>query len=1036
MSTAITQWIEPTAIAAALASVSSTPHITSTQDRSNAILVVTIIMTVLATIFVAMRMISKAWVVRKVMWDDYITLLAWVFFVALATAVMVGARSGLGKVGLEIQPHWVGPLRRATYVFTVFYNPATMTIKLAILLLYRRMSEVQPWFRYGTYATMLIVSLAGTVCTFIAIFQCRPVHAAWTTSQDGEHGQCVDVIALFLSSAPVNILTDLSILLLPLPILTSLRMEMRQKVALIATFCVGGFVTVVDVVRIAYLQQALKAERIYGDSGQLSASTQFGDFEFNISISLMWSFIEISVGLMCSCTLVLKPLILRIMPAILRKARSGFTQQETHALNTVSNSPELDKSPQKASPPQQQQANREEIDLPVIRSQGGGDIQVVESVENTGNENEPRESEEGETFDFLAILKEDPPHLQNKGYLASKDTYLSPHMKQKQSTSDNGLLLSSREKAKKSSNLNRSASMNNGANTKTSYFHKLRQRRNSSSTKKSAAFVHHSQGPTAKFFDFVNMSGNKPLTELGAREALGPILFVSILFFLWGFSYGLIGNLNGQIEGLLGFQPHESLGLQSAYWAAYLCGPVGVGYWTITRKGFKVTFVAGLTIYSIGAMAFWPSAVLTSYPGFVISNFLAALGLSTLETAANPFIALAGPGELSESRLLFSQAIQAIGSLASGLLSQKVLFTNVDQMRLFKVQWVYLAVSIFVLILAAIFYYVPLSEATDEDLEIKANRRFEHAGIQAASKTFGLPTRWLLMVSGVFVISNYVSSQECISFAWNTFTEIIKPGSNPQNMKTIGQGLFFSSRVLASFACYIGVPPRFILGFCMFGAFLTALLPMVLPLGNGNLGTLILHMFFEGPIFPLIFAITLRGQGKHTKLTGTALVASISGASIFPVIEYKAEMLHRTNTNKQLLVLTIVCSLYGISFFFPLLTSFDKTLRRWIDPKWSIKQKGDKIAPDHGEDPHKIHYTRQTREDLGIQSNPNITVSNNNIGTTTQNSNMVGLGLNLNGADLNPVLSFNSIRNLRDFDPDIQDLSRNIIERDRQRSGV
>ncbi|WVW85138.1 hypothetical protein I302_107175 [Kwoniella bestiolae CBS 10118] len=1007
----------------------STPHITGFHDRSDAIFVVGIVMTTLATAFVVMRIISKTWVVRKVMWDDYITILAWLFFTALSTAVIVGSRNGLGKVGQDIQPQWVGILRKCTYTFVVFYNPATMTIKLAILLLYRRMSEVQPWFRYGTYATMLVVSLAGIVCTFLAIFQCRPISAAWRTddSNDSE-GQCIDVIALFLASAPINILTDLSILLLPLPILTSLRMEMRQKVALIATFCVGGFVTIVDVVRIAYLQQALKSERIYGDHGELNANTQFGDFTFYISLSLMWSFIEISVGLMCSCTLVLKPLVLRVMPAILRRRPErgrGLTQQDDYGLagRSISFSPSAMDSPEKEkdrSPKspftahqspvfKQQERGRENSAASGSGSGGSNEHQNdngVEHVERRGSSGEEEEGEdEGEIFDFAAILKQDPPQYLNN---------INNHRGQTTTVPNNFMASEIRPvdfdgRRTNNQNLKRSASVGHGhgTNTKLSYMHRLRAF--STSTKKSGerTVEHHTQGPTAKFFDFVNMSGNKPLTELGAMEALGPILFVSILFFLWGFSYGLIGNLNGEIEGLLGFQPHESLGLQSAYWAAYLVGPVCVGYWTLTKKGFKATFVAGLTIYSIGAMAFWPSAVLTSFPGFVVSNFMVALGLSTLETAANPFIALAGPGELSEARLLFSQAIQAIGSLASSLLSQRALFNNVDQMRLFNVQWCYLAVAIFVLILAAIFYYVPLSEATNEDLEIKAERRFDHAGITRDVKSFGISTRVVLLVTGVFVISNYVSAQESISFTWNGFIEDIKPSVDPRWMRTIGQGLFFASRILASLGCYLGIPPRYILGFCILGTFLTALIPMLVSSANGSMGTLILHMFFEGPIFPLVFAMTIRGQGRHTKSTSTALIASICGATVFPVVSYEVEKLH---PNNRILALTVVCALYGSCAFFPIMLTINRNLRRWIDPKWSIKKEGDKIAT-HGNgyggqemnEFRQPNYTKTIRDDLGINTNNSI-------------NGVVGLGLNLNGGEINQVNSFSSIRGVRDFE--------------------
>lgn len=74
--------------------------------------------------------------------------------------------------------------------------------------------------------------------------QCRPIAAAWHPDM---HGQCYDNVTLFLSSAPVNILSDIAILMLPLPIITELRMERRAKIGLVMTFMCGVFVAAVDV---------------------------------------------------------------------------------------------------------------------------------------------------------------------------------------------------------------------------------------------------------------------------------------------------------------------------------------------------------------------------------------------------------------------------------------------------------------------------------------------------------------------------------------------------------------------------------------------------------------------------------------------------------------------------------------------------------------------------------------------------------------------------------------------------------------------
>ena len=48
------------------------------QNRGPAVLAVTIAVWVISTVFVVLRLISRAGVVKKVTWDDYFIVLAWV----------------------------------------------------------------------------------------------------------------------------------------------------------------------------------------------------------------------------------------------------------------------------------------------------------------------------------------------------------------------------------------------------------------------------------------------------------------------------------------------------------------------------------------------------------------------------------------------------------------------------------------------------------------------------------------------------------------------------------------------------------------------------------------------------------------------------------------------------------------------------------------------------------------------------------------------------------------------------------------------
>jgi hypothetical protein len=76
------------------------------------------------------------------------------------------------------------------YSFTVLYNPALTATKLAILMLYYRMSQARPFFRYATLIVGAIVVFSGIVLTFLNIFQCNPISGAFNEDQEAT---CIDI---------------------------------------------------------------------------------------------------------------------------------------------------------------------------------------------------------------------------------------------------------------------------------------------------------------------------------------------------------------------------------------------------------------------------------------------------------------------------------------------------------------------------------------------------------------------------------------------------------------------------------------------------------------------------------------------------------------------------------------------------------------------------------------------------------------------------------------------------------------------------
>ncbi|KAG7529984.1 hypothetical protein FFLO_05281 [Filobasidium floriforme] len=935
------------------------------MSRGDAVFAVTLVFFTLASVFVGMRMVSRLFIVKKIDWDDGLMGIAWGLAFALSFATMYAAQHGLGLRDANILPEWELPLKRAEYVFSISYNPVLMATKSSILILYLRMSQANPFFRWASVFLLGLVNTAGIVLAFLNIFQCSPVSAALHLVAPGE-AKCINLVYLYLCSAPVNVITDLAIVLLPLPILTGIRMERKQKYVVVGTFCTGLFVAVVDVIRIAYLQTALYQQyRMMDENG----TTRPTDFGYTASYSYMWSAVEVNTGLICASVLVLKPLMKKISPKAwggpgpVRAARRGSKKASTSdpGAKMGLDLSAADRDGAVALGPRQRSSSYDEKSVPTMRftepdpilrrqgvmhnlqpideeALGTGDSDSIRPAPNLTRSISPfcvdpnrpatptRKVDLGDMdfMDFLAISEAEMDGVGNRrpsGQSTEKDGYLL----------DEGVVTVRQPAAVCNELLGREQTRHPEPAPVPP-----RKRRMTILTLGSAVSGAGTQAPDTAFSDFVNLTSTKPLTELTRHEAFWPIMSVSILFFTWGFSYGLLGSLNAQIEDILNFSAGKSLAFYSAYWVGYLLGPTLMGYWVLSRGGaqpFKATFICGLWLFACGAMAFWPSSVIASFPGFFVSNMLLASGLACLEVAANLFVAIAGPDHLSEARLNFAQAIQGIASVISPVLAHKALFTNVrSRDSLVDTQWCYLAVGLAVIALSVVFYYLPLNEADNATLERLADDRQRYTGIAPDTKVLGLPIKWLVMGSGITAMSLYIGAQEATSYYWFNFvTEVYQSSvfSDAFNLRCIGQGIFAFSRFLAAGLCYLGVPPRILLAICTVGATACAALTISLPNGKAPIVMGIIVFLFEAPIFPTLFAITLRGMGRHTRLTSAGLVTALCGGGLWPSVAYAIRTEQDANAR---VTLAIVPVLYGACAVYALGLNLSPTIRNWLKP--------------------------------------------------------------------------------------------------------
>ncbi|KAM5385558.1 hypothetical protein ACJZ2D_000757 [Fusarium nematophilum] len=364
--------------------------------------------------------------------------------------------------------------------------------------------------------------------------------------------------------------------------------------------------------------------------------------------------------------------------------------------------------------------------------------------------------------------------------------------------------------------------------------------------------------------------------HMTARQSLVPNLSVTCLFFLWGFAYGLLDVLNSHFQSLLNISGSMASGLAAAYFGAYfLCPPTLSGF-VLRRCGYRITFITGLAILAIGCLLFWPSGIKKSFGGFCGSMFIVGCGLSTLETAANPFLAVCGPPKYSEVRLNLAQGVQGTGSFVAPLLASRVFFADTidTEASLSNVQWVYLGVAGFVVILIAIFLVIPMPEITDADMAAMEGEIGEYD-----PGPFRKQYNLFLAVWSQFC---YVGAQVALAnYFINFCLEHGKTHAQASDLLAVAQGLYTANRFIAAGLMLIpACKPRLILAvyLALCAVFMTAAIPTK---GPSSIALLILVFCAESACFACIFATGLRGLGRHTKRGGSLLVAAISGATVF-----------------------------------------------------------------------------------------------------------------------------------------------------------
>jgi len=104
-----------------------------------------------------------------------------------------------------------------------------------------------------------------------------------------------------------------------------------------------------------------------------------------------------------------------------------------------------------------------------------------------------------------------------------------------------------------------------------------------------------------------------------------------------------------------------SMLIQTAFFSAYFICSIPSAK-IIAWIGYKRAILVGLLTMVAACLGFYPAAKLPSFPVFLIALIILAAGITILQVAANPYVAVLGKPETASSRLNLTQAFNSLGT--------------------------------------------------------------------------------------------------------------------------------------------------------------------------------------------------------------------------------------------------------------------------------------------------------------------------------------------------------------------------------------
>mgnify|MGYP000858218766 CR=1 FL=1 len=393
------------------------------------------------------------------------------------------------------------------------------------------------------------------------------------------------------------------------------------------------------------------------------------------------------------------------------------------------------------------------------------------------------------------------------------------------------------------------------------------------------------------------------MSSLSARQINSSLIIIGTLFFVFGFISWANAILIPYFKIACELTHFESYLVAFSFYIAYLVMSVPSSY-LLKRTGFKKGIMIGFWIMAAGTFFFIPAAFIRAYNLFLSGLFIIGVGLSILQSAANPYVTILGPLQSAAKRISIMGIFnKGAGIMAPLLLAAFILKPNDDSLvnslhlvsetekdmilnnLIKRVIIPYAIITLILFILGLIVRYSSLPEIeteTEEGDVFIAN---------ANKKTiFDFP----YLILGALAIFLHVGTQVIA-------VDTIIGYANYQGISLSSAKVFPSLTLLATIIGYltgIFLIPKVIsqktaLQFCTILGLVLSLLTVYTGGGkieifgfNAHISTWFLVMlgFANSLIWAGIWPLALNNLGRFTKLGASVLIMGLCGNAILPLL--------------------------------------------------------------------------------------------------------------------------------------------------------